>query len=254
MSRNKLGDTFAKSLQGALSYDKYVKSIDVAGNRIGPAGLKSLIKGALLENNSILVFDARLNPGCSEKVERQLALCMLKNIEKMRQKELQINPEFLKPDLYSFQIPPHILKGLGLLAPGEKPKRVASRTSKRSSVVHSRQANTPMTASMLGPSGTAFDAYNTGQINLIANESYDGKRIHVKRSQHQIESLTNPSQTSQIMITNSKQVRPHSSNQFPIKAKEMPTPSTADQSKARNRSSAKRGKPGHSEIRVVGSK
>lgn len=43
---------------------------------------------------------------------------MLKNIEKMRQKEVDINPDFLKPELYSFQIPPHILKGLNLLAPG----------------------------------------------------------------------------------------------------------------------------------------
>ena len=49
---------------------------------MGPIGLKSIIKLALMENNSIVAFDARLNPGCSEKVERQLALCMLKNIEK----------------------------------------------------------------------------------------------------------------------------------------------------------------------------
>ena len=61
-----------------------------------------------------------------------MALCMLKNIEKPKEKGLAIRPEFLKPDLYSFQIPPHILKGLGLLAPGEKPsrRRNGSRLSK----------------------------------------------------------------------------------------------------------------------------
>ena len=68
--RNKLGDTFAKSLQQALCYDQYIKSIDVAGNRIGSNGLKTIIKLALMENNSIVAFDARLNPGCTEKVER----------------------------------------------------------------------------------------------------------------------------------------------------------------------------------------
>jgi len=47
-----------------------VKSIDVAGNKIGSSGLRALVKLALLENNSILAFDARLNPGCTEKVER----------------------------------------------------------------------------------------------------------------------------------------------------------------------------------------
>jgi len=102
LSRNKLGDVFAKSLQQALCYDKYIKSIDVSGNRIGSAGLKTIIKHALMDNNSILTFDSRLNPGCSEKVERQFALCMLKNIEKTKGKGLPISPEFLKPELYSF--------------------------------------------------------------------------------------------------------------------------------------------------------
>ena len=83
LKRNKLGDTFAKSLQKALGYDKYIQSIDLAGNRIGPIGLKLIIKMALIDNPSIVAFDARLNPGCSEKVERQLSLCMLKNIEKI---------------------------------------------------------------------------------------------------------------------------------------------------------------------------
>lgn len=43
-----------------------------------------------MENSSMIAFDARLNPGCSEKVERQLALCMLKNIEKSKEKGLEI--------------------------------------------------------------------------------------------------------------------------------------------------------------------
>ena len=121
-----------------------------------------------MENNAIVAFDARLNPGCSEKVERQLALCMLKNIEKVRQKGLQVNPEFLKPELYSFQIPPHILKGLGLLAPGEKPsKRGASRISKHSSEMRSRTAKSnSKPSSLIAINEGAFEAYNTGQINL----------------------------------------------------------------------------------------
>ena len=88
-----------------------------------------------MENSSIVAFDARLNPGCSEKVERQLALCMLKNIEKVKEKGLTVNPEFLKPDLYSFQIPAHILRGLGLIDPREKSRRGASRLSKGGSLL-----------------------------------------------------------------------------------------------------------------------
>ena len=65
--RNKLGDRFAKCLQKALTYDKYVKAINLAGNLISQTGLKMIIKLALIENTSIIAFDARLNPGCTEK-------------------------------------------------------------------------------------------------------------------------------------------------------------------------------------------
>jgi len=65
--RNKLGDGFAKCLQKALAYDKYVKAINLAGNLISQTGLKMIIKLALIENMSIIAFDARLNPGCTEK-------------------------------------------------------------------------------------------------------------------------------------------------------------------------------------------
>lgn len=143
LTRNKLGDTFAKSLQQALCYDKYIKSLDVSGNRIGSLGMKMMLKLALLENSSIIAFDARLNPGTSEKVERQLALCMLKNIEKMRHKEVDINPAFLKPELYSFQIPPQILKGLNLLAPGQKPSKLRANSHTKTRLSSSsRMANT----------------------------------------------------------------------------------------------------------------
>lgn len=65
--RNKLGDGFAKSLQMALTYDKYIKVVNIAGNNITQVGIKTLIKLALIENSSIISFDARLNPGCHDK-------------------------------------------------------------------------------------------------------------------------------------------------------------------------------------------
>ena len=123
LMRNRLGDGFAKCLQKALSYDKYLKVINLAGNNISQFGIQLLIKLALIDNNSILGFDARLNPGSTEKTERQLALCMLKNIEKMQQKDLPINENWLKWDLISHGIPPAILKSLGLKDPKDKKKR-----------------------------------------------------------------------------------------------------------------------------------
>ena len=176
LTRNKLGDRFAESLQQALCYDKYVKSIDVAGNRIGTHGLKSIIKLALMENSSIVAFDARLNPGCSEKVERQLALCMLKNIEKTKEKGLPISPEFLKPELYSFHIPSHILKGLGLLAPGEKPHKIRQKSASRASKRTSLAATGIDRAKSAAMNQSAFEAYNSGQINLNTDQLNNGEQ------------------------------------------------------------------------------
>lgn len=90
---------------------------------------------------------------------------MLKNIEKSKEKGLEIEPQYLKPELYSFQIPSHILKGLGLLAPGEKPhKRGASRMTKRSGSMVSGDrtaaSRTKNTSALQTMNGAPFDAYN----------------------------------------------------------------------------------------------
>jgi hypothetical protein len=109
LTRNKFTTDFAIQLQQSLESDKYLKFIDLAGNQISEYGLKYLVKLALLENTSIVGFDARLNPGSSEKIQRQFALVMLKNIETMRAKGIPISEEWLVPQLYSYQIPKAIL-------------------------------------------------------------------------------------------------------------------------------------------------
>jgi len=93
---------------------------------ISQTGLKLIIKMALIENTSIIAFDARLNPGCTEKTSRQLALCMLKNIEKMQHKGIPIKKGLIRWDLVSAGIPPAILKGLGIRNPVDRKRRVAT--------------------------------------------------------------------------------------------------------------------------------
>lgn len=70
MKRNKFKNDFALQLQKILFSDKYLKAIDISGNKIDEYGLKVIIKLGLLENTSIIAFDARLNPGCTEKIQR----------------------------------------------------------------------------------------------------------------------------------------------------------------------------------------
>jgi len=91
LRRNQFNDKFALALQKTLYSDKYIRSIDLSGNRIRNYGLKVLLKLGLLENNSVICFDARLNPGFTPKLKKQFAICMLKNIEKLRNKGLEIN-------------------------------------------------------------------------------------------------------------------------------------------------------------------
>ena len=84
LKRNEFSDQFAEQLTNCLKYDNYLKVLDVSLNQIGAYGLKLLIKHALRDNQSLVCFDARYNPGCSEKYQKHIALCLLKNIEQFR--------------------------------------------------------------------------------------------------------------------------------------------------------------------------
>lgn len=80
---------------------------------------------------------------------------MLKNIEVMRAKGITIRKEWLVIDLYSFQIPPSILKGLALKCPGELLE------SRRTMKTHAKEHDS-------GEVGLNMD-FN-GQINTMMGE------------------------------------------------------------------------------------
>ena len=88
--------------------------IDVQGNRFEHEGLKGLIKNALRENQSLIALDITNNPGCNEKFRKQVALCLLKNIEFMRSNDIEIKEEWIRPDILTFRIPRKVLEGLGI--------------------------------------------------------------------------------------------------------------------------------------------
>ena len=86
---------------------------------------------------------------------------MLKNIEKLKEKGIEINQNHLKPELYSYEIPGYILKGLKLLRPGEKLRSPSkARTMARSSTMGKATNRTTENNSAVNTS--AFDAYNSG--------------------------------------------------------------------------------------------
>jgi Ran GTPase-activating protein (RanGAP) involved in mRNA processing and transport len=82
LTRNKFGDGFARGLMKILINDKYLKVIDLAGNRISKLGLEIMMKLALVEHNeTITAFDVRMNTGCTERIMERYALCMIRNID-----------------------------------------------------------------------------------------------------------------------------------------------------------------------------
>jgi hypothetical protein len=76
--------------------------------------MKILVKSALRENTSLICFDARYNPGCNEKLRKQIALCLLRNIETLRNKNVEIKDEWMRPEVLTFKIPTRILEELGI--------------------------------------------------------------------------------------------------------------------------------------------
>jgi Ran GTPase-activating protein (RanGAP) involved in mRNA processing and transport len=68
LKRNKFSDGFAKLIAQCLFKDKYLKKIDLSGNFIHEHGFKTIIKTGMLENSTLVCFDARINPGFTPKV------------------------------------------------------------------------------------------------------------------------------------------------------------------------------------------
>ena len=70
LKRNKLGDKFGKELvDTVLSRDSYIRSIDLAANRLSNNGINTIVKLGLARNDSITSFDCRVNPGISDKLQ-----------------------------------------------------------------------------------------------------------------------------------------------------------------------------------------
>ena len=163
LRRNKLNEKFALSLQKTLAQDKYLKMIDLAGNKLKEHALKVILKKGMLENPSVVCIDTRLNFGMNEKLQRQFALVMLKNIESMRAKGITIKKEWLVPDLYSFQIPPGILKGLHLKCPGELLQSRRTKTTKQGEIDTMSHEEGGMNMDFCGQISTLDNLGNLGQ-------------------------------------------------------------------------------------------
>ena len=79
---NSLGRKFIEGLSVALSTDPYIRKLDLSQNAIS---MEDVLAGPFIEalkmNESLVNVDLRGNRGATPEVKRQLALCLLKNLE-----------------------------------------------------------------------------------------------------------------------------------------------------------------------------
>ena len=123
LKQNRLGNSFCKSLQSCLLFDKYMKTIDLSHNNISHDYFKSLITLALKDNTSLVSLDIRFNQGASTSILKQVALCMLKNISEHRNKKMYLKDKWIKPEVFKHHhIPQVIFDRLRINLTGQKIK------------------------------------------------------------------------------------------------------------------------------------
>ena len=115
LKKNHLTDLFGKSLMSCIRFDKYMKVVDISHNRFSTNCLKHLVAQSLRENTSLVSVDVRFNPGASQSILKQVALCMLKNISVHRKKFFTLKDSWVSPKVIQhYEIPEKIYEGLNL--------------------------------------------------------------------------------------------------------------------------------------------
>lgn len=78
-----------------IATDEYVRSIDLSFNRIPQGPLKTALVEGLKVNESIVNIKLEENVGYTTNVKRQIALCILKNMEIYKAKGQAIKPHWI---------------------------------------------------------------------------------------------------------------------------------------------------------------
>ncbi len=108
---NSFKDYTASGINRVLTYDVYVKSVDLRNNIIKEKGVKELV-GLAKTNKTILNLDLRGNPGFSSLYHRKLAIKLLNNIRKAQQTKEVDEQKWMNPELLTIEVPEHLLDAI----------------------------------------------------------------------------------------------------------------------------------------------
>lgn len=113
LSNNNLGDISADNISNALSYDQYIRNVDLSGNNFSKESCKRFIH-MLRKNFSILTMDLKENPGYDPEIHARMVMKMSKNIkylyqmyqdEKIGVEEFEYLKSFIDVSFFDVEIP-----------------------------------------------------------------------------------------------------------------------------------------------------
>jgi hypothetical protein len=143
---NRLGAETIRTLCSFLAGDEYMRVVDLRGNAINEDVVVDEVVPDLKVNKTLTNLDLRENPGYTTKVRKLVALCLLRNLERLKKSSMHteknwINTQILLPVEASLAVAmdPHMIDTVNIdtvanaLSNHEdkrpKHKRVASKLS-----------------------------------------------------------------------------------------------------------------------------
>jgi len=95
LRKNNLSGIFMKCFQNCMRFDNYMNCIDLSHNNIDEESLLDFLgNNCLTGNSSYTSIDVSYNPGTNEKIKKQIALAMLRNISLYKNMNIKVNTDY----------------------------------------------------------------------------------------------------------------------------------------------------------------
>jgi Ran GTPase-activating protein (RanGAP) involved in mRNA processing and transport len=85
---NRLGAETMRSLSSFLQADEYLRVLDLRGNNIPEDVIRDELIPDLKSNKTLTNLDMRENPGYTIRVRKLTALCLLRNLDRLKKSNI----------------------------------------------------------------------------------------------------------------------------------------------------------------------
>lgn len=96
LHHNCFGRRFMSAMSQILQTDRYLRKVDMRHNTLTESDIDPEFMQSLYLNESVLNFDLRGNPCNNPAMKKQVALCLIKNLEQVKLKNDPIRPSWVE--------------------------------------------------------------------------------------------------------------------------------------------------------------